>query len=41
MALILGTDNRIGWRVIDKDGEEHTFSRVYLAERFIKDIVES
>jgi hypothetical protein len=39
--LILETDNCIGWRVIDKDREEHTFSRVYLAERFIKDIVES
>jgi hypothetical protein len=34
--MILGSDNCIGWRVIDKNGEEHEFSRVYLAERFIK-----
>jgi hypothetical protein len=39
--LILGHDNCIGWRVIDKKAEEHTFSRVYLAERFIKDVLET
>jgi hypothetical protein len=38
--LILGQGNCIGWRVIDKKGEEHTFSRVYLAERFIKDVLD-
>lgn len=39
-VLILGNDNCIGRHVIDKNGEEHQFSRVHLAERFIKDILE-
>jgi hypothetical protein len=38
--LILGDYNCIGWRAIDKTGKEHTFSRIYLAERFIKDVLE-
>jgi hypothetical protein len=38
--LILGNDNCIGWYVIDKGRKEHQFSRVYLADRFIKDILE-
>jgi hypothetical protein len=37
---ILGNDNCIGWHVIDKGGKEYQFSRVYLADRFIKDMLE-
>jgi hypothetical protein len=38
-VLILGADNCIGWHALDKDGQEHQFSRVYLAERFIRDLL--
>jgi hypothetical protein len=37
--LILGNDNSICWNAIDKNGEKHEFSRVYLAERFIRDVM--
>jgi hypothetical protein len=37
--LVLGNDNPICWGAIDKNGEHHEFSRVYLAERFIRDVM--
>jgi hypothetical protein len=38
--LVLGDENCFGWEAVDKNGQEHRFSGVNLAEHFIKAILE-